>query len=174
MSCTEGQQHREAVTQRGRLALGSVLPKLQQDKSSPAQGTHCHSQLCLAQGWQGEHPRARITSLVLRNWDSRCTGGQEPGWEQGRGPSSPHPPHPEEHSFRAALLRIPVVDPRGLHNQEFTAIQHCPGAWTLLSLLHPMALLPHTLKPSSLPQSTPPAPLFIQDALWEGLISAVS
>lgn len=53
---------------------------------------------------------------------------------------------PKEHPFRPALLRIPVLDPQGLHRQEFSPIHHCPAAWRFLSLLHPMALLPHTLR----------------------------
>lgn len=86
---------------------------------------------------------------------------------------------PNQRSIPSGLQRIPVEDPQGLHKQEFTPIQHCPAAWSLLSLLHPMALLTNTQASSeedncSLPQSTPPASLVIQDAVWEGLISAVA
>lgn len=95
-------------------------------------------------------------------------------------PSSPHPPQAEEHSFRPALLRIPGAGSTGAAQPGIPSNPTLP--W---SLEPPFSPAPHGPPPThpqapseeanwTIPQCTPPAPLFIRGAVGEGLISAVA
>lgn len=191
MTCTKGQQQRAAVTQRGSLALGSAPPrtphKPQQGQSTSSSG-HCsiltsawHGALVLLSQGRQRTPTgswARITSLEFKNWDSGCEGGQEPAWEQSSGPQLP-----SSSPSRGALLQACTLeDSRGWIHRGCTTRNSLQSNTALEPPFSPAPHGPpptHPQAPSeeanwTIPQCTPPAPLFIRGAVGEGLISAVA
>lgn len=179
MTHTEGQQHRAAVTQRGSLALGTVHLfhtnysrtnhlQLRELTAIPSSAWHragsenTHEILS-----QDNQPGAQKLGLQMYR-----RSGARMGAEQGPQLPTSSPP-------RGAFLQACTLEDSSDGSTTAQPGIHCNPAlpWSLETPSSPAPYgspPTHTRASWSLPQSTPPAPLFIQDALWEGLISAVS